>query len=603
MVAAHVVVLCVSGGHLWSAYARNVRVLQLDFPLAVLLALIMARLLVGLPARRAALAPALFFFATLFVYVVSPRPFGSGDSVPARYLPLSIVREGNFDLDEFPVLYRPSLPYFLKHVNGHYVSDWPVGAPLLAVPVYLLTALGGADPPRAFLADLEKVAAAVIVAVSALLLYLALRRIAGAPAALVIGVIYALGSPSLSTSSQLLWQHGAGQLAVTAAIYCLVRAAEDGRWAGIAGFPVAFAVISRPTNVVIVAPLAIFVALRLHRRLAHFVLWSVPPIAFHLAYNWRYFGNPFRTQFPIVGGDLWSTPFPEGFAGILLSPARGLLVYSPVFALSFVALALAWRRGGDPLLRALAIGALLHVLLYSKFTTWWAGTCYGPRYFADLTPVLAFALYPLAPRPAWRTWVRVGFAALALFSIAAHSIGVFATDMDWSANVNVTRHRQFLWSWRDNQLVNPVSKAWTRFVVAVRGLPTSRTQPSLLAASYDATAIPRRVTRDGTPLVFWLRVENDGRAVWLASGERVRGAVTLEWRWRDGERDVRVSKRSERTPLRYDLFPGRRYDFILTLDPPPAPGAYTLELGLIDEGIGPFAELGTPPVRVPIDVR
>ena len=56
-------------------------------------------------------------------------------------------------------------------------------------------------------------------------------------------------------------------------------------------------------------------------------------------------------------------------------------------------------------------------------------------------------------------------------------------------------------------------------------------------------------------------------------------------------------------PLRYDLFPGRRYDFILTLDPPPAPGAYTLELGLIDEGIGPFSELGTPPVRVPIDVR
>ena len=231
-----------------------------------------------------------------------------------------------------------------------------------------------------------------------------------------------------------------------------------------------------------------------------------------------------------------------------------------MFALSFVALALAWRRGGDPLLRALAIGALCHVLLYSKSTSWWAGTSYGPRYFADLTPVLAFALYPLAPRPGWRAWARVGFAALALFSIAAHSVGVFATDMDWTANVNVARHRQFLWSWRDNQLINPVSKIWTRFVVAARGLPTSRTQPSLLAASYDATAIPRHVTRDGAPLVLWLRVENDGRAVWLASGQRVKGAVTLEWRWRDGERDVRVSKgRSEhrygtrplsRTPLR-----------------------------------------------------
>ena len=92
-------------------------------------------------------------------------------------------------------------------------------------------------------------------------------------------------------------------------------------------------VISRPTNAVIVAPLAIVVALCFRRRLVRFVLWSVPPIAFQLAYNWRYFGDPFRTQFPIIGSGLWNAPFAEGFAGILLSPARGLLVYSPVFAL------------------------------------------------------------------------------------------------------------------------------------------------------------------------------------------------------------------------------------------------------------------------------
>ena len=82
-----------------------------------------------------------------------------------------------------------------------------------------------------------------------------------------------------------------------------------------------------------------------------------------------------------------------------------------------------------------------------------------------------------------------------------------------------------------------------------------------------------------------------------------RPAPSLEWRWRDGERDVRVAKRLERTPLRYDVFPGRSYDFILALAPPPSPRAYTLELGLVDEGIAPFAHLGTPPVRVPINVR
>ena len=47
----------------------------------------------------------LLFLVVLLVYVANGRSIGAGDTLPARYLPFSLLRERNFDLDEFPVLY------------------------------------------------------------------------------------------------------------------------------------------------------------------------------------------------------------------------------------------------------------------------------------------------------------------------------------------------------------------------------------------------------------------------------------------------------------------------------------------------------------------
>ena len=87
---------------------------------------------------------------------------------------------------------------------------------------------------------------------------------------MLLTLVYAFGTTSLSVSSQALWQHGPAQLALAAAIYCLVRARDDPRWAGYAGLPLAFEVITRPADALIAAPLGLYVLVSYRRE-----IWSV----------------------------------------------------------------------------------------------------------------------------------------------------------------------------------------------------------------------------------------------------------------------------------------------------------------------------------------
>src|SRR5439155_6700620 len=88
----------------------------------------------------------LLFLAVLIGYLANGRTIGGGDTLPARYLPWSLLRQQNFDLDEFPTLYderaRQSaalvdgVPYYLQYRNGHYLSAYTPGPGVLALPVY-----------------------------------------------------------------------------------------------------------------------------------------------------------------------------------------------------------------------------------------------------------------------------------------------------------------------------------------------------------------------------------------------------------------------------------------------------------------------------------
>lgn len=298
-------------------------------------------------------------------------------------------------MDEFSFIHE-RVPFVFHSRNGHLLSAYPIGAALLAIPFYVISALGTVPLNSPFLSDLEKLSSTVILALSGLILYLTLLSLVSRRIAFVFLMVYGFGTSSFSVTSQALWQHTAGQLAIASSLYCLVKGPKNPAWIKWAGFSLSFAIISRPTNLIVGIVFGVYVFLYHRRQVVPFLIGGLPPLLFQLWYNAVYFDSPFWSQFSLIGGNLWQTPLPVGLAGVLLSPSRGLLICSPIFILSFLGIALSWFKNHNALLGFAGTGCLLIILLYGKFSMWWGGGSYGPRLLSDLNPILTLCLYPIA---------------------------------------------------------------------------------------------------------------------------------------------------------------------------------------------------------------
>jgi hypothetical protein len=162
--------------------------------------------------RRSATSSLILFVAVLIAYLANGRTIGAGDTLPAAYLPWSLLGHGNFDLDEFPRLYDDhardiyplldGIPYYLRYRNGHYLSAYSPGGSVLAVPVYSVPIALGVTPDAIWAERLEKLAAAIITALSVVVLYWTLRAVTSRRWACVIALVYAFGTyPVASPSS------------------------------------------------------------------------------------------------------------------------------------------------------------------------------------------------------------------------------------------------------------------------------------------------------------------------------------------------------------------------------------------------------------------
>ena len=87
-------------------------------------------------------APAVAFFLPLLVYDAGLRYVGSGDTVPAELLPISLLNDHDFDFREFV---SGDLPYWFRLVRGRVVSNYPVLPGILNTPVYAAARLFGID--------------------------------------------------------------------------------------------------------------------------------------------------------------------------------------------------------------------------------------------------------------------------------------------------------------------------------------------------------------------------------------------------------------------------------------------------------------------------
>ena len=442
----------------------------------------------------ARLRPCIFLFLALSViYHANFRPVDSSDSLPASLTPLALVLDHTIYLDRFvPWLHAHVwyTPYVVHEANGHFFSSYPIGGPILLSPLYVPIAVAGLrdwDPGSLviFARIAEKFAATTIAALSAVLFLLLLKRITTTPWAWLLTLVYALATETWSISSQALWQHGPGELAIIGCFYALERWAEDrtsNGWLWLCGACAAAAFVIRPTNLALLPAVLAGLLVAKASLAQHLRLLAAPLLGGVLlaGYNWYVFHRlSGGYAVAVLKGSIW-----PGLIGLYLSPGRGLLIYTPVAIFALCALlpgTVAARRQHNLLVVTAVAFIILESLVISRSIMWWGGYCWGPRLLTELAPPL-IVLMALGVSVIDRPWPRRAFAALALYSVLIQGIGVFFyPNGHWDGipeGVDAAHGR--LWNWRDNPLARTVSGGlyWQPYAIVgaalTGGLPAAR---------------------------------------------------------------------------------------------------------------------------------
>jgi hypothetical protein len=77
--------------------------------------------------------------------------------------------------------------------------------------------------------------------------------------------------------------------------------------------------------------------------------------------------------------ELWQTPVWIGAAGLMISPSRGLLIYTPFLAAAFAEALIAWREARYARMRFLTVAIPALWLVAFVWFDWWGGWTYGYR--------------------------------------------------------------------------------------------------------------------------------------------------------------------------------------------------------------------------------
>jgi hypothetical protein len=416
----------------------------------------------------------------VLVYNSNGREIGSYDSQPTKFAARELLRRGTLSLNHVvgAVPAYSDRPSFVLSRDGRYRSAYsPVPAVLaasIAYPLVKLRLLDLASPAAP--AIIAVTGASLLTAIAVALLYLAARRRLPRARAVLLAAGLGLGTGLWPLVSRTLWAHETAILgmAIAVAAFWTTEDRLSGRAAICAALGLALAGLARPQLAPMIAVMLAGICARASRRAAIAAIGIVATAAAAMMLiNWQWFGAPFGAQTVLQattnslhGTSGWFTWGIEGHAGLLISPSRGLLVFSPVVAIALAGFADAVRSPWTSPLRWCAAAGFAQFLLYGGYVIWWGGHTYGPRYMLDVLPVLVpLAAAALSGRTlGQRASVggrRTGrLRAVLCFAALAWSIGLAATGAfcypseQWNTTpIDVDREHSRLWSWTDSQFL------------------------------------------------------------------------------------------------------------------------------------------------------
>jgi len=398
------------------------------------------------------------------VYIISPV-YNVFDSRWTLQTALSLLKEHDVDLDEYASHIEPG-DYRIQIIDGHFYNIYPVGPALIAAPFLAIlrpiaSNWGGIDLDsllaKRSIGRLEIFIASFTVALTAVILaVIAYEMLDSWPLALLGAGLFAFGTSAWSAASRGLWQHGPAMLMLTIALWLFVRAGQWPPGAWLAALPLGLSFVMRPNCLLALIVFSLYVWREYREQRGHFFILLGMILGLFVGFNYAVWGA--FLPYYYWGHKLENLAFRQflwGFLGALVSPGRGLFIYSPVFLFSIAGVwtkmrQKCWRR----LDTAISVFIILYLASVASWNNWWGGHCYGPRLLAEIQPFLIYFLFPILPilLPPRNTACQAGslvFALCALISVAMHGQGAcnWAT-LFWNAfPIDIDVQPQRLWDW------------------------------------------------------------------------------------------------------------------------------------------------------------
>lgn len=428
----------------------------------------------------------LLFLFLLFAYHANGTVLDEGDSVPTVNLALSILETGklSFDPEHFPEMFKwKSQPpfevrddfyfvgwddhylernarqweqegkiafngpryYMVESPTRHeYVSTFgPIPAfflvPVMA-PFYAFDHMIAWKHPLK--TSIAKLNASILVASTAVLLFFIALRYVPRRRALIVALTYGLATCAWAVSSQNMWQQTVDQFLLTLGAFFYLGDVEDRRIAAASGLAFGAAVACRATGAIVFV--AVLVQLyRTHRQsIVPFLVGSLPVPLLIAVYNAHYFGSPISFAQELVGHaialektgspKLWQTPLYEGATGLLFSPSRGLVIFSPVLVPAFWGAYRVFHDAAYRAFRPLTLAAIGMMALQCRWFDWWGGWTYGYRPWLDVVPYLVLLLIPMLSAILATLFRRVLFGAAFAWSVFVEALGAGSYDRSWN---------------------------------------------------------------------------------------------------------------------------------------------------------------------------
>lgn len=357
----------------------------------------------------------LIFIVCLTIYLINGRTISSGDSIPNTVLIFNLLENHTFNLDAFRESYfveRGVYYSFVESPNGHLTSVYPIGVALLTSPLYVIFYIYlkifhisinfTHESFEVYRVMFEKIAAAITTAISVVFFYWASSFKFKKSVALFSTFIFAFATNTWIISSQGLWQHGLSNLSVTIIIFCLIKANYTNRKNSkiiiltIVGIFCGLLPIIRPTSTLFLIATLLY-SLAIYRAYSIFLILGMVSAIPGFLWNYYYFGN-FVGGYSSISTPLYSftlKTFVEASLGTLISPSRGLFIFSPIILYSFFGAYKVFKLRAykdEKLVGSMSFAALGLFFSYCFYIFWWAGYCYGPRFMTDILPVTCYLI-------------------------------------------------------------------------------------------------------------------------------------------------------------------------------------------------------------------